>query len=466
MGQAFWNGFLFSLGYFVVGLYWIGNALLVEGNESFLWVWPLAVIALPTALSLFAAIYLSINQKLFSRSSLSKFLGFCVFLSLAEWLRSIAFTGFPWNLYGYAWLKQLEIAQIASIIGPYGITLLSILWASSLGYFLASIKERKVISSMIVMLFIIASIGMSYMYGTLRLNNAEPNNYYSDVSVKIIQPNIAQADKWKPELLVKNLETHIKQSNWQPSPQNKTIIVWPETAVPPAFVNNYAVNERINLTLNNNNAILLSGALNIEYQKNRYSPKYYNALNYWDGQSPSKRIYTKSHLVPFGEYIPFQKYIPLQTVTSFSSFESGSGPQTIQLPNMPAFSPLICYETIFPHEAVNENQRPEWILIVTNDAWYGDSAGPYQHFAQAQWRAIEQGLPVIRSANNGISGIINPYGHTTSQTELMKRDNIVGNLPKPIAGGTYYSVYKNIPYSAICCLLLLLALVLKRQKSL
>ena len=458
--QCFISAFAFSLGYFVSGLYWIGNALLVEGNEDFLWAWPLAVIALPILLSSFHALYLTINHIFFPKKNIARFLGFCFFIAVAEFTRGTVFTGFPWNLYGYIWLEFMPIAQITSIIGPYGLTLLTILWASALGYILA--PHHQIILKSVILFLSIATISLAAFFGTARIENTKIS-YQENIDIKIIQPNIKQADKWASDKLVENFNTHISLSEEDANPTKRTIIIWPETALPPAFIDNIAVNERISTMIENNNAVLLTGALNIENDKSTNQPLYHNALNFWSKFDKGNRLYSKSHLVPFGEYIPFQDYIPLQAVASFGAFEKGEGPQTIVIPELPSFSPLICYESIFPHEAINKMTSPEWILVITNDGWYGESAGPYQHLAQAQFRAIETGIPVIRSANTGISAIIDPLGQIEKYAPLMKKEAIIGNLPNPAPSETYYSIYREIPFFLMLITLGFSAILLRNK---
>ena len=440
--QAFFCGFSFAFGYFLIGLYWIGNALLVEGNEAYRWAYPLAVIALPFALSFFTAIATALSHRIFLKRTLGGFLGFCTLLALSEWCRGHFFTGFPWNLYGYCWLAFLPIAQLSSLIGSYGLTFLTIIWASSLGFLLLpqSEKNKKQQACTISLLFL--TLSLSAFYGTWRLSHTETTNH-PNLEIKIIQPNIAQADKWKPEKLVENFEQLLSLSEENINPAKKTLIIWPETALPPTFIHNTAVNQRIDLLRSKGNISLLSGGLDIERPPETNTPLYYNALHYWGKNDTATRLYTKSHLVPFGEYIPFQQWIPLKTVTSFSGFERGQGAQTIALENIPSFSPLICYESIFPQEAIEKDNRPEWILILTNDGWYGKSAGPYQHLAQARFRAIEQGIPVIRVANTGVSAVIDPLGRILKKRELMTQGSITTLLPQKLSRKTYYGMSLN-----------------------
>lgn len=449
--QAFFTGFFFAFGYFVVSLNWIGNALLVEGND-YKWAWPLAVVALPILLSLFTALYVTIAHILFKKNTLSSFIGFCTLLALSEWVRGYAFTGFPWNLYGYGWASVLSIMQSLSLFGPYGLTFLTVIWGASLG-FVATKSSGKII----VVSFTLLSLIAVYEFGIFRLAGAKLS-FVDDVAIHIIQPNIKQEDKWNPYKIRDNFEKLVTLSKIEKRAQ-KNIIIWPETALPPAFLKSAAVHERIESVLGRD-SILLTGAL-----KMSSAPlAYYNALMLWDDQNKMTHLYSKTHLVPFGEYIPFQKYIPLEPVTNFSGFERGAGAQTINISGYPSLSPLICYEIIFPHQAVSKSQpRPDYILTITNDAWYGDSPGPYQHFQQARFRAIEQGVPVIRAANTGISGLIDSYGRVIKQAGLMRGATITAQLPVKTTMKTYYSMIDDKAFLGFVLLCLFSALLLKRK---
>lgn len=453
--QAFWTGFVFAFGYFLFGLYWIGNALLVEGN-SYQWAWPLAVVALPLGLSLFTAIYTALALMMSKGQSTLSFLSFCFFLTIAEWARGYTFTGFPWNLYGYVWSDFIEIAQITSVIGPYGLTFLTILWGTSFGYLILSKNQKEFMSTFALIAILFSGL---YAFGHFRLN-AE-TNYHEDIAVHLVQPNIAQADKWRSEKFVENFEKHISLSQ-NIVPQKRNLIIWSETALPPAFLHNPSVNERIQSILNEND-ILLAGGLDITRNSETGIPEYHNALIGWSRNQNSTRLYSKSHLVPFGEYIPFQQYIPIPTVTQFSGFERGVGNQTITFADAPRFSPLICYEIIFPHQTVDhKTERPDFLLTITNDGWYGRSAGPYQHFDIAKFRAIEQGLPVIRVANTGISGIIDAHGRVITHLNLMEEGFVNHPLPSQLNKITFYAKHGEIPF--IITMIALLGFLLLYRK--
>lgn len=436
--RTFLLSFVFGLGYFITGLNWIGNALLVEGND-YKWAWPLAVIALPTLLALFTALFATIAHILFRKESLIGFIAFCVLLSVSEYVRGYAFTGFPWNLYGYGWASVFSMIQSLSLIGPYGLTLLTIIWGCSFGYILLPNAQRGMGLSITIL-----SMAVIFEYGFFRLKDSDIS-YHESLLIHIVQPNINQAEKWRVEQFSNNFDKHIiMSSNVQKISRN--VFIWPETALPPSFLNSMAVQERVNRVLRGN-SILLSGALRIQSDTQTKTPSYHNSLVQFQGRQKQQPLYDKSHLVPFGEYIPFQEYIPLKPVVAFTGFKRGNGTQTIQIDNYPSVSPLICYEIIFAHQAVNKKQeRPDYILTVTNDAWYGDSPGPYQHFQQARFRAIEQGIPVVRSANTGISGLVGPYGRVIKQTELMEDAIISVRLPVKTASKTYFNKLGDLPY--------------------
>lgn len=448
--QAFAAGFFFALGYFVTGLWWIGNALLVEGNE-FAWVWPISVIGLPTLLGLFTGTYLACARMIAAPNTVKGFLAFVFFLTFSEWARGHAFTGFPWNLYGYVWADHLAMAQATHFIGAYGLTLVSILWAALGGFlYLSPLKSKTKIATATAA---ILSLVIVYAGGQARLSNNETELDMTNGLV-VVQPNIPQDMKWDPVALQNNFEKIVSLSRGATfaSPQPKNIfVVWPETAISPTVYTVPENMESISAMLNSytaSNAYLVTGVL-LRRGETKEDMSFSNSVTILDKTMAALDTYDKSHLVPFGEFIPFQKWIPLKPVVAFKGFEPGKGAKTIQSKDIPPFSPLICYEVIFPDD-VTGKPRPQWIVNVTNDGWYGDSAGPYQHFAQTRLRAIEEGLPVVRSANTGISGIIDPYGRVIDQADIFHEAAIVSYLPKP-AGGL------KIPLSFIIQMLLPIA---------
>lgn len=437
-GKAAWYSWLFGLGYFIFGLYWIGNALLVEGND-YAWAWPLAVFALPALLALFPAIAGYLSFKLTSPDKIGGFFMFVAAFTAAEWLRGHMFTGFPWNLYGYGWHSVLPISQLVSLGGIYWLTLLTILWAALPGFLIKwdAPQSRKTLLLLGGLMTILAAYG----WGAFRLAQL-PAERHDDIIIRLVQPNIAQKDKWNPAKTHENLKETLLLS--KPEKDNlyiKTMIIWPETAVSYSLMRDQRVVDMIRrLTgLYPQSVYIATGHL--KYRDNAY----HNSLTVFDRQLEEISSYDKSHLVPFGEYIPLQNMIPLETVTKFQGFTRGGGAKHINIMNLGSFSPLVCYEIIFPGKVVNRNEpRPDWIINVTNDAWYGNSSGPYQHFTKARFRAIEEGIPVIRSANTGISGMIGPAGNILYKEKLSTRNHVDIHPPRKTETKTIYGQFPSV----------------------
>lgn len=437
--QAFAAGFFFALGYFVTGLWWIGNALLVEGNE-FAWVWPISVVGLPTLLALFTGTYLGIARMIAAPDTPKGFLYFVFFLTFSEWARGHAFTGFPWNLYGYVWADYLAMAQSAYYLGAYGLTFVSVLWASLAGYLLLSRQSTK--AKTVQGLIALVSLCAVWAAGQYRLDTHK-TAYDTSNALVVVQPNIEQNMKWDPVAAQDNFSKIISLSKGhdfeKPGPKN-IFIVWPETAIAP---NVYSIPENMDRirsvlrTYKNSKSYLITGVLRREEKEDGLH--YANSVALLNQNMDIMATYDKSHLVPFGEFIPFQKWIPLKPVVAFRGFDRGHGATSIEFAGLPSFSPLICYEVIFPGKVVDhKHRRPSWIVNVTNDGWYGDSAGPHQHFAQSRLRAIEEGLPLVRSANTGISGVFDSYGRGLERAGLLQEAVLVTYLPEPLPDRAVY----------------------------
>lgn len=424
--HAFISGWVFGFFYFVSGLSWIGNALLVEGNE-YVWAWPLAVSGLPAILAFFPALACYAAKHLFAGNRLPFYFGLAALLSLSELARGHIFTGFPWNLYGYTWANNLPVIQILHIGNVYWLTAITIFWGLAAGYIYLHRHTPKIIAT--ILLAVVFTISCTHIYGTMRLSQKETDTN-PDITVHLVQPNVDQADKWKraemPEHFERLLELS-KPKGDQSQTTLTTLIIWPETATNYLFLDNEFMLSRIRdiLSLYKNEVFLITGAL---LRDENGHPS--NSLLVLDRNADIKHRYNKSHLVPFGEYIPFQKWIPLKTVSGFSGFERGHGPEVIHINNNFSFSPLICYEILFPSNTIPADQKADAIINLTNDGWYGQSAGPYQHYLKARYRAIEQNSPVIRSANTGISGVFDGYGREMAHIKLMETGSIQIGLPE------------------------------------
>lgn len=423
--HTFINGWLFGFGYFVSSLSWIGNALLVEGNE-FVWAWPLAVSGLPAMLAFFPASACYISKKTSKDNKLLFLPIFIVCLSLSEWLRGHLFTGFPWNLFGYAWGAQLEILQILALSNVYFLTSLTIFWAACLAHiFCVTYKSHKIIFFSATTI----SFLLVFTYGHHRLTVNNEKNTHEKVQIKIIQANIPQHKKWKPEELVNNFNIHLNLSRPNKNDKEESIIIiWPETATSHLFLNNKFYRSQISTMLQqyDGEAELVTGALLKDKQTLSNSIVTVKKSGNIDQQ------YNKSHLVPFGEYIPFQNILPIKTVTGFNGFTPGHGLKSITTLEKLKFSPLVCYEILFPGNVIPKNKDIDFIINVTNDAWYGDSAGPHQHLQKAVFRAVEEGVTVVRAASSGISAVIDPYGRIVKQTNLLQKSVIKSDIPKAL----------------------------------
>lgn len=476
--SALLAGWLFGFGYFAIGLYWIGNALLVSGNE-YKWAWPLAVAGLPAALSFFPAIAFGLVRRL---GDLSKASGFVLFIAvggLFEYLRGVLFTGFPWNLYGSIWAHNLPVLQSLSVFGIYGLSLLTLFWTGALGYTILLLANGKSAAARNVFLLAAVTLGLTYGLGAYRLHGEpqQAGNKANDSNVvfRLVQPNIAQEDKWDPAKTLQNIDKLTSLSLAQPANNGKTtVIVWPETAINFRTLRQYDTRLALRKMLESyagSPVFLATGYLDAEEGANG-KPVYYNSLRLMDRSLRTLGQYNKSHLVPFGEYIPFQKYIPLTPVVQFTGFHTGDGPVTLHsnaAHAVPPFSPLICYEIIFPGHVVAHNKpeegTPRLIINVTNDSWYGDSAGPYQHLMQARFRAIEQGLPVLRSANTGISALISPYGDILHAIPLGRAgaENLI--LPAPLTTPTIFSYWQNNSFLLLLALSFFAVFILKQRAT-
>ena len=424
--RKFALGWLYGFGYFVMSLSWIGNALLVEGNP-YKWAWPLAVSGLPATLALFIGTMCILTHWV----KLNKFLGLLAFSGLmigSELLRGYLFTGFPWNLFGYSWADTLSIAQIASLGSIYILSAITIFWASSIGFALIAKKHLALTALTISLISFLAC----FVYGQYRIDSTEIT-YKEGVMARLVQPNINQADKWDPKKTADHFSKLLQLSYYDGSEQaaeNFTYIIWPETAIKGWYLQDRGSLGAVKAMLNSypKGAAIITGALLFDESDKSYS----NSIIMIDSDGEISNRYNKSHLVPFGEYIPFQKWIPLETITQFTGFKRGNGPEIYNTQQNLSYSPLVCYEILFPHNALPKNKKADFIVNVTNDAWYGISAGPYQHFTLARFRAIETGTSVLRVANTGITGAIDPLGRVISSSKLFTPSHLNIDLPNSI----------------------------------
>ncbi len=416
-------GFAFSLGYFGFSLSWIGNALLVEDNPYW-WAWPLAVSGLPIILSLFTFTFCALHKKICRhKTGIITFISFSIALILTDLARGHLFTGFPWNLYGYTWVDT-PIAQVASLWNIYLLNSITIIWALTPCYILCKKKSKS--SRIIIGVLSSITLIAAFTFGVIKLN-APQNEPSESYSITVVQPNIPQHEKWKQENRAKNFQTLLKLSEFKDNNLNKEArehyIIWPETAISQDLLNSPWVSEYISKTLSKYPVptYLITGAL-------RYNgTNYYNSIIVIDNAGEIISTYDKTHLVPFGEYMPLSAIIDIAPIVGFTGFEKGDKNQDFAKSLKTKIRPLICYEVIFPKF---NDKESDIIINVTNDAWYGDSAGPRQHLVQTRFRAIETNTPILRAANTGISAIIDNKGNISSKIPLGLQDVILGNPDK------------------------------------
>lgn len=425
--SAFLTGWLFGFGYFVAGLWWLGNALLVEGDE-FAWALPLAILGLPAVLALFYGLATMLAKLLWS-DGVGRIAALGAAFGLVEWLRSIVATGFPWNAIGYGAMPIPLMMQSAHVVGLFGVTALAVFVFASPALFGT---RRGVYPGLAVAgLLFAAHIG----YGAyVLLSPVTPTEGTTSVSVRLVQPVIDQAAKLENSDRAAIFEKHLALSALPPAPDGKRpdIIVWPETSVPFILTENPDALLRIADVLEEGQ-VLVAGAVRSEEQGAGAAPRFYNSVYVIDDKGQIVAASDKVHLTPFGEYVPFEDVLRRFGVENLvnlpGGFSAAADRSLLPLPGGLKLYPLICYEIIFPGEMTLALEQAGAILNVTNDAWFGYSPGPYQHLLQARVRAVENALPVIRNANSGISAVIDANGRIISGLDF----NVEGIVDSIIA---------------------------------
>lgn len=427
---AFLTGLAFGFGYFCAAFHWIGFAFFVNAGD--IWMMPFAV----GGLALFMAVYwgsaLAVATCLPVRL-VPRWLAALVFIALAEWLRGRLFTGFPWGVPGLAADGMGGVAQLASVVGVNGLTVLVLVWAA-----LPVIIWRNRAAgfrSLLVPVSVLAVLPVSHGWGLWRLSTL-PTRYRDVGVVRLVQPNIAQDDKWRSDNSAAIFDTLTRLSGDGPAAAAVTHIVWPESAVPFLLDEDGQALHRIGELLAPGKT-LLTGAIRREIQADCGScpDRFFTSILMLDDVGSVAGTYDKWRLVPGGEYLPFEDFLSRfgfrKVVSLPESFTAGAGPRNLAVPGIGPVGLLICYEVIFSHALVGE-ERPQLLVNVTNDGWFGRSVGPHQHLAQARMRSIEQGLPMLRAANTGISAVIDPAGRIVAQTQLGQSAYL--DSPIPAAG--------------------------------
>jgi apolipoprotein N-acyltransferase len=456
------TGWWWGFGYFLAGLYWIGEAFLVEA-EVFAALMPFAVVVLPAGMALFYGAAAGLAASLWKSGSW-RVVALALALSATEWLRGHTLTGFPWNVLGYALTYPLELMQSAAVLGIYGLTLVAvlvfglpaILWSES-----ASRRSGRLAALAVAVLPLLASA----TFGYARLKAATPD-VVAGVKIRIVQASVPQREKWRPENWGRFLRDHLDLSAQGPAGKadnlaSITHVIWPEAAMPfPPLEYPEALSAIGDLLPEG--TVLIAGAIRIERTPANppARPRFFNSLLVFGKGGLLLSLYDKILLVPFGEYLPLRPVLAalgLREIASREGYSAGPTPRPLlAIPGLPAVVPLICYEAVFPGAVVQGPDRPALIVNVTNDGWFGNTTGPRQHLHQARVRAVEEGLPLVRAANNGVSAAFDAYGRILGQLDLNAR----GVLDVPLAASLQPPVYARFGEAIFAVIWLVGAVVL------
>lgn len=450
-------GWWFGFGYFFASLIWIGEAFFF-GPKIYVVLIPFVITGLPVFLALFWAAATALAQWPASLSTPSRVVLLAVTLGGAEFLRGHIFTGFPWNVLGYALTSSLPLMQSVAYVGIYALTLAAVLIFALPLVLWAQAGPREAGRRVRATALGIAIVPLAVMFalGAWRLSGP-PLAVVPNAKIRIVQPSVPQNEKWKLENQERFFNDHLALSATNPAGARDDLagishVVWPEAAMPFLSLEYPMVRQSIGQMLPGD-ALLLAGGLRAEYEgegAQRRRVRIFNSILTFGKGGDLVTQYDKIHLVPLGEYVPLQALfdaIGLSPITRrIGGFTAGAGPRPVMhVPGLPIVGPLVCYEAIFPAAVVQGAERPGLLVNVTNDGWFGDSTGPRQHFHQARVRAVEEGLPLVRAANNGVSGAFDPYGRMLGTLGMNVRGTldiaVLQALPAPL-----YARFGDLPF--------------------
>jgi apolipoprotein N-acyltransferase len=471
--EAFFVGWSFGFGYFLAGLYWVGFALLVDA-EQYAWALPLAVVALPAGLALFVALACALARLAWG-GGYRRVVALAAAWTACEWLRSEILTGFPWNLIGQTLAGSDALIQPAAYVGDLGMSALVMLTAAAPATLTDRSRERTFLSRTLPSWLALLVLAGLWIAGAERARGGDEGTV-PGVALRIVQPNIDQSAKWDPANRSPSIALYLELSDSATSPDRMGIsevthLIWPETALPVLLTNEPQILAQIAALLPDQSH-LVTGALRAEPASAGPDARYYNSVVVIDGKGRVSSLYDKRRLVPFGEFLPFQSWLERLAITQLTGVvggftAGGRGHGLMPAGAVPRFAPLICYEIVFTGDLFADGARPGWIVNVTNDAWFGNTSGPWQHLAQARLRAVEQGLPVIRAANTGISAVIDARGRIRHILGSGRRGVIDASLPAPIEP-TFYATFGRLTVALVlvlAALWILLAKILEDRRG-
>ncbi len=438
---AFRIGWVFGFGYFLNGLWWVGEAFLVDADQ-YAWAMPFAVVLLPAGLALFTGVA-TMAARAFWTKGPSRLAVLAIAWTIVEYGRGHLLTGFPWNDLGYALAANTTLMQAASLVGLPGLTLPAVLIFAAPA---ALDGERHGGRFVLAAAILFAAI---FGFGVIRLQTAKSDTVPS-VRLRLMQPAVTEWTKWRPQEQASLLGSYIDLSATGPNGLRSgltgiTVLIWPESPFSFLLAREPWALSSIAELLRMGPTTLVTGAVRAEPPEGSETrPRFYNSIYIMGSDGEIKSAYDKFHLVPFGEYLPLQPLFDLigfsQLTQIKSAFSRGPGPRTLPVPGAPPAGMTICYEAVFPGAVIDPGNRPGWIVNVTNDSWFGMSPGPYQHLDQARMRAVEEGLPVVRDANSGISAVIDAYGRITGSIALGKVGTLDSDLPAAIDPPFYATI--------------------------
>ncbi|WP_339643356.1 apolipoprotein N-acyltransferase [uncultured Pelagibacterium sp.] len=470
VGPAFRIGLAFGFGYFLVALHWIGAAFFVDGGWLLV-VMPFAVAGLALLLAVFWGLGTALAHFFWSAGP-GRIFALATALTLAELARGYLFTGFPFDLLGYALTANLEMMQATSLVGVYGLTFVAVL-ISATPALVWPAAERSLIARILPLFAAFGLLAGQIAWGNFRLNETQTEPF-EDVVLRIVQPVIPQDVKWQTFAREETVSRLLDLSTMQTNPDDQALgdvthLVWPEAAIPFFLSDEPELLARIARILPDD-IWLLTGAPRQPYGANGEivpGAKPFNSVLAFNGEGEVVTSYDKTHLVPFGEYLPFGDFLRQFGITQLAEgsqgWAAGAERRLFHLPGSPAILPLICYEIVFPGSLGASVDEAGFILVVTNDAWFDGSMGLAQHFHHARVRAVEEGKSVVRAANSGISAIVDPMG----RIDAMMAEGMVGAIkgtPAQPLSPTFFAQYRHWPLVGMLILGVLLSLPGRRRR--
>lgn len=433
---GFWMGWLAGFAYFFIGCWWVAEAFLVNPAQA--WMAPFAASLLPIGLGLFWGTATALYRR-FRPDGVRRVLVFAALFCLLEWLRGHVLTGFPWNPAGASWKAGSAASQFAAVAGVYGLSFVTVASFAAFGALWGPGRRR---ARLLAVAGGIAALAALMVGGQLRLSSARLES--NGPLVRIVQADVPQESKWSPEAYRGIVERYVNLTA-RPAAVTPDIVVWPEGALPASANQVFAADAweaRAIARAVQPGQTLIAGLGRGEADPSApEGARYFNSAfvftDIGDAGLRVSAIYDKHRLVPFGEYLPAGDLLGALGVRSLThmplDFSPGPTPAPIDIPGAPRAQPLICYESLYPGFTPGSAGRPGWIVNISNDAWFGRTSGPLQHLNLASYRAIETGLPVVRSTPTGVSAIIDPWGRVVDDARLDPGESgvIDARLPAP-----------------------------------